>query len=159
VPCTGKKTGPSPVDRAKAGSKHHVVVDADGTPLAAVVTAANVNDVTQLIPLVDAVPPVRGKPGAPLAKPKEVMGDRGYDSDRHRRTLSGRGIATAIARRNTAHGSGLGIFRYVVEQSIALLHQFRRLRTRYDKRADIHEAFVTIAMAWIYWRRLHSLTG
>ena len=136
-----------------------MAVDADGTPLAAVVTAANVNDVTQLIPLVDAVPPVRGKPGAPLRKPKEVMGDRGYDSDPHRMTLSCRGVATAIARRNAPHGSGLGFFRYVVEQTIALLHQFRRLRVRYDKRADVHEAFVTIAMAVICWRRLHSLTG
>ena len=135
------------------------MVDAGGTPLAAVVTAANVNDVTQLIPLVDAIPAVRGKAGAPLKKPKEVMGDRGYDSDPHRMTLSCRGVATAIARRNAPHGSGLGFFRYVVERTLALLHQFRRLRVRYDKRADVHEAFVTIAMAWICWRRLHSLTG
>jgi transposase len=112
-----------------------------------------------LIPLVDAIPPVKGKPGAPLAKPKEVMGDRAYDSDPHRMTLSCRGIATAIARRREAHGSGLGFYRYVVEQTIALLHQFRRLRTRYDKRADVHEAFMKIGCAMICWRRLHSLTG
>jgi transposase len=87
------------------------------------------------------------------------MADRGYDSDPHRMTLSGRGVATEIARRGEPHGSGLGVFRYVAEQSIALLHQFRRLRVRYDKRADVHEAFVTIALAWICWRRLHSLTG
>ena len=91
----GALTGPSPTDRAKAGTKHHVVTDGGGVPLAAVVTAGNVNDVTQLIPLVDAGPPGRGKPGAPLRKPKEVMGDRGYDSDPHRVTLSCRGIATA----------------------------------------------------------------
>lgn len=147
------------MDRAKAGSKHHLVVDADGTPLAATVTAANVNDVTELIPLVDKIPPVGGKPGAPLSKPKEVMGDRGYDSDQRRMELSCRGVATAIARRNAPHGSGLGSFRYVVEQSLALLHQFRRLRVRYDKRDDVHEAFVTIGMALICWRRLHNLTG
>jgi transposase len=87
------------------------------------------------------------------------MGDRGYDSDPHRMTLSCRGIATAIARRREGHGSGLGFVRYVVEQTIALLHQFRRLRTRYDKRADVHEAFMTIGCAMICWRRLHSLTG
>lgn len=73
-------------------------------------------------------------------------------------TLSCRGIATAIARRREGHGSGLGFVRYVVEQTIALLHQFRRLRTRYDKRADVHEAFMTIGCAMICWRRLHSLT-
>ena len=87
------------------------------------------------------------------------MADRGYDSDPHRRQLSGRGIRTAIARRNTPHGSMLGIFRYVVEQTIALMHQFRRLRVRYDKRDDIHETFMTIAEAVICYRRLHKLTG
>ena len=111
---------------------------------------------TQLIPLVDAIGPIAARPGAPLRKPEEVMADRGYDSDPHRMQLSGRNISTVIARRRTPHGSGLGIFRYVVEQTIALLHQFRRLRNRFDKRDDIHEAFMTIACAMMCWRRLHS---
>jgi len=37
--------------------------------------------VTQLIPLIDAIPSIGGKVGAPLRKPAEVMGDRGYHSD------------------------------------------------------------------------------
>jgi transposase len=115
--------------------------------------------VTQLIPLVDAIPPISGKPGAPLRKPEEVIADRGYDSEAHRMELSGRGIGTDIARRRTPHGSGLGIFRYVVEQTLALFHQFRRLRTRFDKRADIHETFMTIACVMMCWRRLHSSNG
>src|SRR5271170_628737 len=160
-PCGARreKTGPSPVDRRKNGSKHHLVVDASGVPLATILTAANRNDVTQLIPLIDAIPPIGGKIGAPLRKPEEVMGDRGYDSDSHRMQLSCRAIPTLIARRNAPHGSGLGIFRYVVEQTLALFHQFRRLRTRFDKRDDIHEAFMTIGCAMMCWRRLHSSTG
>jgi transposase len=125
-------------------------------PLATILTGANRHDVTQLIPLIDAIGSIGGKVGAPLRRPEEVMADRGYDSDPHRMQLSARGIATAIARRNTEHGSGLGIFRYVVEQTIALLHQFRRLRTRFDKRDDIHQAFMTLGCAMICWRRLHS---
>lgn len=128
-------------------------------PLACTLTGANAHDVTQLLPLVEAIPPVRGRPGAPLRKPKCVMGDRGYDSDPHRMTLSGRGIATAIARRGDPHGSGLGILRYVVEQTLALLHQFRRLRVRYDRRDDVHEALMSLACSMICWRRLHSSTG
>ena len=112
-----------------------------------------------LIPLVDAVPPVRGKRGAPLRKPKEVMGDRGYDDGKRRTTLSGRGIVPVIARRGDPHGSGFGVLRYVVEQTVALLHQFRRLRTRFDKRDDVHETFLTIGEAMICWRRLHSSAG
>ena len=128
-------------------------------PLACILTAANRHDVTQLIPLIDAIAPVAGKIGAPLRKPKEVLGDRGYDSDPHRMTLSCRGIATAIARRRQNHGSGLGIFRYVVEQTLALLHQFRRLRTRFDKRDDVHESFMSIGCSMICWRRLYRCSG
>ncbi len=114
---------------------------------------------TQLIPLIDAIPPIKGKAGAPLRKPQEVMGDRGYHDDNRRMILSCRGIATAIARRGAPHGSGLGIFRYVVEQALALLHQFRRLRTRFDKRDDIHKAFMDLGCAMMCWRRLHNSNG
>ncbi len=114
---------------------------------------------TQLIPLVDAIPPIRGRRGAPLRKPKEVMGDRAYHDERRRTELSGRGIPTAIARRGDPHGSGFGVLRYVVEQTVALLHQFRRLRTRFDRRDDVHEAFMRIGCSMICWRRLHRLTG
>ena len=131
-------------------------MDANGVPLAATLTAANRHDVTQLIPLVDAIPPIGGKVGAPLRKPGEVMGDRAYHSDPHRMKLSGRGIATAIARRGDPHGSGLGIFRYVVEQTIALFHQFGRLRTRFDRRDDVHQAFMSLGCSMICWRRFHS---
>jgi transposase len=111
------------------------------------------------MPLIDAIPPIGGRVGAPLHKPQEVMADRGYDSDPHRMMLSCRNVATAIAKRGEPHGSGLGFFRYVVEQTIALLHQFRRLRTRYDKRDDIHEAFMTLGCSMICWRRFHNLSG
>ena len=147
------------MDRAKPGSKHHLAVDGNGIPLAVGLTAANVNEVTRLVPLVDAIPPVRGKVGAPLTKPKLVMADRGYDSDANRMALSGKGIRTAIARRNTDHGSGLGVFRYVVEQTVALFHQFRRLRVRDDRDDAIHESFMSLACSLICWRRLHSNTG
>ena len=124
-------------------------------PLAATLTGANRHDVTQLMPLIDAIPPVRGVPGAPLRKPKEAMGDRAYHSEHHRMKLSCRAIATAIARRNAPHGSGLGVFRWFVEQALALLHQFKRLRVRDDRDDAVHEAFMTIACAIICWRRLH----
>jgi transposase len=131
-------------------------VDAGGVPLAIKLTGANRHDVTQLIPLVDAIPAVRGKVGAPLRKPEKVSGDRAYDSDPHRMTLSARAIATEIARRNTAHGSGLGVFRWYVEQALALMHQFKRLRVRDDRDDTVHEAFMVIACAIMCWRRLHS---
>jgi Transposase DDE domain len=73
----GSATGPSPVDRARNGSKHHLLVDATGIPLAFSVTGGNRNDVTQLIPLADAVPAVAGRPGRPRRRPDSVIADRG----------------------------------------------------------------------------------
>jgi transposase len=114
------------VDRGKAGSKHHVLVDAHGIPPAATVTRGNRNDVTQLLPLIQAVPPIRGKRGRPRRRPDVIYADRGYDHDKYRRQVRDLGIRPAIARRGTEHGSGLGKNRWVVEAAFALLHWFRR---------------------------------
>jgi transposase len=120
------------------------MTDAGGVPLASALTGANAHDVTQLVPLVDAIPPVRGKRGRPRRRPERVQGDRAYDSEPHRQQLRRRRVKPVLAKRNTEHGSGLGVFRWVVERSISWLHQLRRLRTRYERRDDIHEAFLTL---------------
>lgn len=122
--------------------------------MSVILTEANRHDVTQLLPLLDAVPPVRGKVGRPRRRPDAVYADRAYDSESHRIELRRRGIRAHLAKRRTEHGSGLGKIRYVAEQTQALLHQFKRLRTRYDVRDDIHESFLDIACSVICWRRL-----
>ena len=118
-------------------------------PLSVVLTGANRHDITQLLPLLDAVPPVNGKRGRPRMRPKVVQGDRGYDSQGHREELRRRGIKPLLANRRVTHGSGLGKSRWVVERTLAWLHDLRRLRVRYEKRADIHEAFLKLACAII----------
>ena len=143
------------MDRGRAGSKHHVLTDLRGAPLVAKVTRANEDDRTQLIPMVDAVPPVRGRAGAPRRRPRYLLADRGYDSDPHRRRLRERGIEPVVARRRTAHGSGLGRFRWPVERTISWLHQFRRLRSRWDKLPAMHDAFLQLGCAMICFRLLH----
>jgi len=117
-------------------------------------TSGNRHDVTQLIPLVDAIPAIAGKVGHPIRRPKELFADRAYDSGPHREQLRRRKIEPMIAERNTEHGSGLGVFRWVVERTISWLHPFRRLRIRYERRADIHMAFLTLGCILIchrYW--------
>src|SRR5881397_1733274 len=110
----GEKTGPSLVDRSRSGSKHHLIACGRGTPLAVSLTGGNRNDITQLVPLVDAIPPVRGRRGRPRR--------------RH--------IQARIAWPKSPHGSGLGKKRWVVERTIAWLHLYRRLRIRYERRDD-----------------------
>lgn len=150
----GSETGPSPVDRARNGSKHHLLVDASGIPLAWTLTGGNRNDVTQLIPLLDSVPAVRGRAGRPRKRPERLTADRGYDHDSYRRQLRRRGITPEIARRQTGHGSGLGRARWVVERTFAWLHNLKRLLVRYDRRAEIHEAFLALGCCLVCFRRL-----
>src|SRR5205823_5967522 len=79
--------------RARAGSKHHVLTDRHGIPLAAEVTAANVHDSRMLAPLLDAVAPVRtGRRGRPRHRPRKLHADKGYDYRRCRDECAARGV-------------------------------------------------------------------
>ncbi len=153
----GALTGPSPVDRARTGSKHHLLTDSSGIPLAIRLTGGHRNDVTQLLPLIDGVAPVRGRVGRPRQRAERLLADRGYDHDKYRRLLWARGIKPVVARRRTEHGSGLGRERWVVERGFAHLHNFRRLRIRYERQPQIHTALLVLACSILCWRRLKSL--
>jgi transposase InsO family protein len=117
--------------------------------LAVRLTAANVNEVSMLQEMVEAIPPLRGKPGRPRRRPEIVQGDRGYSSQAHRRWLRRKKIRPLLAKVGAPHGSGLGKTRWVVERTIAWLHHFRRLRIRWERRADIHYAFLILGAALI----------
>jgi transposase len=112
---------------------------------------------TQLMPLIQAVPPVQGRRGRPRRRPDTVFADRAYDHDKYRNQVQVVGITSIIARGPTEHGSGLGKYRWVVEQAFALLHWFRRLRIRWEIRDGIHEAFLRLACAIICFRRIVNL--
>jgi transposase len=142
------------VDRGRRGSKHHLICCGQGNPLAVALSAGNVNDVTQTLPLVDQIPPVRGKRGRPRRRPRRLLGDRAYHSKKHRRELRKRGIQAKIAKPKSPHGSGLGRERWVVGRTLSWLHQYRRLRVRYERREDIHEAFLTIGCCLICFKAL-----
>lgn len=131
-----------------------MITDSAGVPLAISLTGGNRNDVTQLLPLVDGVGPVTGKVGRPRRRSDRLLADRGYDHDKYRRELRKRGVKPIIARRGTEHGSGLGKERWVVERSFAWLHNFRRLRTRYERHAELHLAFMQLGCAVICQRAL-----
>jgi transposase len=150
----GQQTGPNPTDRAKRGSKRHLICDGRGIPLAIRTTGANCHDSTQALALLDAIPPLQGLRGRPRCRPDSVLGDRAYDAENIRRTMRARRILPLLAIRNTRHGSGLGRWRWVVERTFAWLNQFRRLRVRYEKRGDIHTALLSLACILICWRRL-----
>jgi transposase len=141
----GGDTGPSPVDRSQAGSKHLVITDAHGIPLASSVTGANVNDISQMAPLFNATPPVAGKPGAPRRKPDALQGDLAYDSEPHRQGLREMEVEPILPEKQIDDQEGLGETRWYVERTLSWIHQNRRLRVRYERRPEIHQAFLTLA--------------
>jgi transposase len=100
------------------------------------------------------VPAVAGLPGRPRRRPERLLADRGYDHDKYRELVRELGITPVIARRKTANGSGLGRYRWVVERTFAWLHHFKRLLVRYDRRAEIHEAFLALGCCLVCFRRL-----
>lgn len=81
-------------------------------------TGGNRNDVTELIPLLNKVPAVAGLVGRPRKRPVLLFADRGYDHDIYREQVRKLGVRTVIARRGVPHGSGLGVYRWVVERTM-----------------------------------------
>ncbi|ALO97942.1 transposase [Streptomyces hygroscopicus subsp. limoneus] len=61
-----------------------MTTDGHGTPLAVLLTGGNRNDVTQLPPLLDAIPPACGRAGRRRRKRDSLFTDRGYDRDIYR---------------------------------------------------------------------------
>lgn len=145
----GEATGPNPVDRGRAGTKHHLLVDRRGIPLAATISAANVHDSKLFEEVVDSVKPIEGTRGRPRKRPSKLHADKGYDYPRCRRFLHRRGIKVRIARRGVESSQRLGRHRWVVERTFSWLYRFRRLAVRYERRADIHQAFLDLGCALI----------
>ena len=136
------------------GSKHHLLVDGRGVPLAAMTAGANRHDSRAFVPLLDALVGVGGRPGRPRRFPDAILGDRAYDSEALRRASRDRRMRPRLAKRNTPHGSGLGVFRWPVERTISWRHRFRRLGDRRDRLLPIREAFLTPGGALIAFRFL-----
>jgi transposase len=156
APEGGEDTGPNPTDRGKSGSKHHVLTDAHGIPLNATVTAANVNEVTQVLDVLTDMPAVGGKPGPKRELPDRVQGDYGYDSEPLRVVLRWLGITPVVGKRQTGHGSGLGKFRWFVERTISWLHAFGRLRRRLDRLTELQEAFLRLGCSLVCLRLIDT---
>jgi transposase len=140
------------VDRGRKASKRHLIVDGRGVPLAVAVTAANVNDYGQLLPLVDQAG------GGVHGDGRLVLADRGYDSRAVRDGIRARGYEPRIPTRNrrgqgTTHDT-LARERSVIERTFAWLSYMRRLAIRWERRDDLYLALLTLGCAIVCWRHL-----
>jgi transposase len=115
-----------------------------------VLTAANVHDSNVFEDLVDAIEPIKhpGR-GRPRKRPTKLHADKGYDAKKCRQALRKRGVKSRIARKGKESSERLGRHRWVVERTLAWMSRYRRLAVRYERRADIHEAFLHLGCALI----------
>jgi transposase len=153
----GKEVAGEPEDHASGrsrggfGTKLHLIVDGNGIPLTATVTAGQAHESKSLEPTLEAVRlkrPGRGRPGR---RPRRLAGDKGYSYPRVRRSLRRRGIVAVIPtrkdqRRNPHFDTETYRKRNVVERCVAWLKEDRRLATRSEKLAVNFLAMVKLAM-------------
>ena len=128
------------------------MVDRNGIPLAVRLSTANAHDAAQLLPLVDAIPPMigpRGRPERPRKPPAKLHADKAYNSSDLRRALQGRSITPRLARRGIDSRERLGRHRWVVERMLSWLLGCRRLGIRYERRADLLQRLLHLACTFI----------
>jgi transposase len=162
--CSGKKGGEDIAYGWKGkGSTIHLVTAGDGLPLAFLVTAANVAEVTVGLKVVDRVRVPRPK-GRPKQRPARLAADKSYDSADFRHGRRRRGIQPSIPRRewpNRRRRPGrppevheASKYRWKVERSHGWLDNWRRLVTRYDWYTHNYVAFLTIACFMVVLSRI-----
>jgi hypothetical protein len=120
-------------------------------PLVVQTAAANEHDSITLLPLVRDLPGVTGKAGRPKRKPDSLVADKAFDSEALRNSLRWLGMEPLIPHRGDEQ-SGLGAVRWFIERTISWFHQFRRLRIRWERSAEMHQVFLSLAATLICYR-------
>jgi transposase len=105
----------------------------------------------------------RVRRGRPRRRPQRLVADKGYSSRRIRRWLRHHGICHTIPRKRNERRTGpfdreLYRERNQVERLMNRLKQFRRVATRYEKRAANYLAMVTLGAILIWLPRCPALT-
>ena len=102
--------------------------------------------------MVDSIEPIKrphGQRGRPRKRPDKWHADKAYDVPRCRAALGKRGIKCRIARKGVESSQRLGRYRWVAERTLSWLDNNRRLTIRYERRDDIHLAFLHLGCALI----------
>jgi transposase len=122
------------------------------------VSAANTHDAHYLVPLLDAVAPIRSPRGRPRHRPVKLHADKAYDQRALRTELRRRGIQARIARKGIESSQRLGRHRWIVEACLSWLLRNRRLVRRYERNAAHFLAFADLACALLTSRRWVTAT-
>ncbi len=142
---------PEALGRSQGGfsSKVHVGADGTGKPLTFLLTAGQRHESVVFEALMQSAVkrPARGQP---KRRPKRLVADKAYGKRRIRAYLRRHGIRSTIPHKVNEHRSGpfsrcVYCTRNLVERLINRLKQFRRVATRYQKRAANYLAMLSLA--------------
>lgn len=126
-------------------SKLHAVCDGQGRPVVLLLSEGRMSDYKGAALTLDALPPA-----------KELIADRGYDSDWYRQALHAKGIKPCIPGRKNrkvplAYDTKLYRQRHRIEKKFAKLKDWRRVATRYDRCAHTFMSAIVIAATMLFW--------
>lgn len=157
----GDKRGPNPTDRAKMGTKKHVLVEQGGGPLGLVVAGANVNDHKLLEPTIEAIVIERPDPTEVV---QHLCLDKAYDNKASTGVCERAGYLAHVRRIGEEKLDRAGekthpARRWVAERTIAWLQKCRAILIRYDKKSENYEGLVQLACALLWFRRLERIKG
>ena len=146
---SGRKRGDfeQAVGRSRGGrtTKIHALTEDQGRPVAFLITSGNCHDLPAARDLLPTVPP-----------PRQLLADRAYDAKSLRDWLAERGVKAVIPpnpTRKHPHRYDAKAYkgRNLIERMFCRLKDFRRIATRYDKRADIYLSAILLAAAITWW--------
>jgi transposase len=151
----GKKCGPNPTDRAKNGVKRSLLTEAHGVPIGLAVDGANRNDFKMMKATLESIPVKRPKPTR--RNPQGLCLDKGYDYDEVRELAREFWYTAHIRTRGEEaqaikHEAGFKARRWVVERTHSWMNRFRRILTRWEKKAENYLGLLHLVCAIITYR-------
>lgn len=158
APLGGSRTGPNPTDRGKSGTKRHLLVDGRGVPLSMHLSGANRHDLKGLEHLLgEGMLVARPEPSKRV--PQHLCLDKAYEAEQAEILLEELGYTGHIKRRGERDEPGIGealhpARRWKVERSISWLNNMRKLRVRWEKKAENYRGLWLLAAALITYRRM-----
>jgi transposase len=137
-----------------------VVVDGQGIPLGGTITSASPAEVRLAEETLETIKVPRQGRGRPKSRPKRLIGDKAYDSDKLRASLGGRGIRLLVPYRRNRKGKQTSPeveeryrHRWKIERTFAWLGNFRRLVVRYERLITVYSGFFHLACIIIALRQ------
>jgi transposase len=133
----------------------HLRSEGGGKPMVFFLSEGQRNEMVGFWPLMERGEVERAGPGRAKLRPRRICADKGYAKGVLRRYLKGLGIRITIARRSNEHRGGafdreIYRTRNRIERLINRLKHFRRVATRYEKRAENYRAMLTLAAIKIW---------